>query len=597
MRNWLCWIVVFCCLLMPAAAWARSYELLELNIEAQVGADAVVRITETHTVRFNGTYSGMYQTFNTSRGIAIKDLLVSEGGRAYELIPGETPGPPGTYFVKESDDEVLVDWSFSATDEVREFQVSYTLHNAILKHNDVAEFYYQFVGTGWDLPREHVRIVLTLPYGAEEDQVAAWGYGARHGTVTIESPSRIVWEVEKLPANTFVEGRVVFPNALVPLGTRYTNENGLERILQGEQVREERRQRAEQRRALDPYVAAGVLLLALLLVQHIWRRFIQSGPSGLRDRYYKELPGDYPPAELAILFNRTVQGRDFTATLLDLARRGYLNIEEVTGPQSRTGRGEANYRFRKREVSADKLGQLRPYEGQILRLLFEDLKSEEVTLEELKKYAQKKAKKFAAFWEKWREAVQEAAKQRGFFAEEQNKKALVYLWPALGLLILAVLAGLLNMYVTLGVCVAMGLAAVILVAVAASQRSEYGREQYAKWRAFRRYLQEFSRVDQARVGQLGIWEQFLPYAVTLGAADQMLKQLEVQFPTLEQEGYRFGGAWFVYYHPAGFQSLNRMTTSLEKSITGVTLPQGTGGSGGFSAGGGGGFGGGGGGAR
>ncbi|HPT82439.1 MAG TPA: DUF2207 domain-containing protein [Limnochordia bacterium] len=596
MRNWLCWLVVFCLLLMPTAALARSYELLELNIEAQVGADAVVRITETHTVRFNGTYSGMYQTFDTSQGIAIKDVLVSEGGQAYRQIPGETPGEPGTFFVKEGGDEVLVDWSFSATDEVREFQVSYTLHNAILKHNDVAEFYYQFVGTGWDLPREHVRIALTLPHGAEPDQIAAWGYGPRHGTVTIESPTRIVWEVAQLPANTFVEGRVVFPNALVPLGTRYTNQNGLERILKEEQVREEQRQRAAQRRALDPFVAVGVFLLALLVALHLWRKFIQASPLGFNDRYYKNLPGDYPPAELAILLNRTVQGRDFAATLLDLARRGYLSIEELTGPQSRTGKGQADYRFKKGEVSAEKLEELRPYEGQILELLFEDLKSEEVTLEEFQKYAQKNPRKFSVFWKKWGEAVQDAAKGHGFFAEEQNKKALVYLLPAVGLLILAVPAGLLSMFVTLGVCVVMGLVTVILVAVAGSQRSQYGREQYAKWVAFRRYLQEFSRVDQLRLGQLGIWEQFLPYAVTLGVADLVLKQLEMHIST-SQEGYRFGSGWFIYYHPAGFHSLHRMTRSVEKSITSVTLPQGTGGSGGFSGGGGGGFGGGGGGAR
>jgi len=43
--------------------------------------------------------------------------------------------------------------------------------------------------------------------------------------------------------------------------------------------------------------------------------------------------------------------------------------------------------------------------------------------------------------------------------------------------------------------------------------------------------------------------------------------------------------------------VSRMTSSLEKSLTSATLPQGVGGSGGFSAGGGGGFGGGGGGAR
>ena len=74
----------------------------------------------------------------------------------------------------------------------------------------------------------------------------------------MESPSRIVWEVERLPAETFVEGRVVCPTALVPLGTRYTNENGLERILGEAQRREEARRRTEASRRLAPNVAAVV---------------------------------------------------------------------------------------------------------------------------------------------------------------------------------------------------------------------------------------------------------------------------------------------------------------------------------------------------
>jgi len=262
-KRWLCLLVVLCCLAAAPSAAARSYELLDLDISAQVGADAVVRITETLRVRFNGTYSGMYRYFDTSRGIAIKDLFVSERGTDYQQSPGETPGPAGTFFVKEEKEQLLVDWSFSATDEIREFEISYSLHNAILKHNDVAEFYYQFVGTGWELPWQHVRVVLTLPQGAEADQVAAWGYGPQHGKVTVESPSRIIWEVANHPAESFLEGRVVFPNALVPLGTRYTNQNGLDRILREEQVREERQKRAEQRKAFDPFVAAVVLAAAI----------------------------------------------------------------------------------------------------------------------------------------------------------------------------------------------------------------------------------------------------------------------------------------------------------------------------------------------
>lgn len=596
MRRWIWLTVLLILAIVPAGSEARSHRFLSLDIEAQVGADAVVRITETHTVQFDGTFSGMFQTFNISRGIEIRDVVVSEEGTPYQLVDENASGVPGTYFVRQKGDELLVDWSYSATDEIKKFQVSYTLHNAILKHNDVAEFYYQFVGKEWDQPRDRVRIVLSLPYGAEADQVGAWGYGPRHGQVTVESPQRIVWEVENLPANTFVEGRAVFPNDLVPLGTRYTNENGLDRILGEEQAREERRARTQQRREFDPYAAALLLLLSGLLAVYVWNNYGKPGP-GYQDRYYKELPAEYPPAELAILYRRTVQGSDFTATLLDLAWRSYLSIEEITGAGGRRSGDEANYRFRRKEVSSRDAERLRPYEAEALRLLFEEVSDGEVTLEDLQEYSKQNQKSFAAFWKEWGKKVQEAAKEHKFFDEEQGKKALLFLLPGFGLIALGIVAAVLEMLITTFVGVLMGMAVIILSAAASARRSPEGRLQYTKWLAFRRYLKDFSRVDQARVGALGIWEEYLPYAVTLGVADQMLKQLEMRFPNLQEGEYYFAGGWFYYHHTAGLNRISRMTRSVERSITRVTVPQSSSTGGGFSSGGGGGFGGGGGGVR
>ncbi len=78
----------------------------------------------------------------------------------------------------------------------------------------------------------------------------------------------------------------------------------------------------------------------------------------------------------------------------------------------------------------------------------------------------------------------------------------------------------------------------------------------------------------------------------------MLKQLEVRFPNLQHDGYQFGANWFIYYHIMGFGRIGHMTKTIGESVTNVTMPQGSGGTGGgFSGGGGGGFGGGGGGVR
>lgn len=585
---------------------ARSHRFLNLEIDARVGADGLVRVTEIHTVQFDGTFSGMFQFFDTHSGVEVRDVVVSEGGISYTRLDTDSPGPAGTYFVREREDEVYVDWSFEATDEIRHFELSYVLHNVILKHEDVAEFYYQFVGDRWDQGRDRVKIVLSLPYGAQMNEVAAWGHGPLHGVVTIESPSSIVWEVENLPARTFVEGRVVFPNSLVPLGDRYTGEARLQAIFDEErgieQKKEESRlqaqaraERARRLRALDPRVALVASALLVLFILFIWNTYGKPEP-GYAERYYKELPANYPPAELAILYRQNVDGRDFTATLVDLARRGYLSIEEA--PRARKGpHDDPSYKFIKKDVNVEQWQTLRPYERRAMELLFGSLGRNEVTLEDFEEYTKKNLAAFTASWKKWDQEVKESAKVHQFF-DPSAKKVLWLLLPILLLFGAGFIALGSSLLVTGAVILVLSFVAVIFVVVAATRRSSKGHQEYTKWRAFRRYLKESSRVDTARVGSLGIWEEYLPYAITLGVADQMLKQLELRFPNLVQDDYHFASNWFVYYHVLGFGRISHMTNAVGKSISSATMPQGSGGTGGgFSGGGGGGFGGGGGGVR
>ena len=141
----------------------------------------------------------------------------------------------------------------------------------------------------------------------------------------------------------------------------------------------------------------------------------------------------------------------------------------------------------------------------------------------------------------------------------------------------------------------MGVVMTITVAIAATRRSSTGNLEYTQWRAFRRYLQHFSRVEDTRTVSPGIWESYLPYAVTLGVANKVIKEGSFAFPSLAEQG-NLGTNWYICIHGGGFNRLSHMTTNIDRSISTTMIHSGASG-GGFSGGGGGGFGGGGGGAR
>ena len=110
----------------------------------------------------------------------------------------------------------------------------------------------------------------------------------------------------------------------------------------------------------------------------------------------------------------------------------------------------------------------------------------------------------------------------------------------------------------------------------------------------------FSEMERHEIPSLILWEHYLVYAVTLGVAKEVIKQLELVFPNLQEGDYRFGYGWLTYETHSGMSSLpdsfNDIGEALENSIRSAQKAvskssSGSGGGGGFSGGGGGGGGG------
>ncbi|NLN87505.1 MAG: DUF2207 domain-containing protein [Syntrophomonadaceae bacterium] len=107
-------------------------------------------------------------------------------------------------------------------------------------------------------------------------------------------------------------------------------------------------------------------------------------------------------------------------------------------------------------------------------------------------------------------------------------------------------------------------------------------------------------MERHEIPSLIIWEHYLVYAVTLGVAKEVIKQLEVVFPNLQDGEYRFGYGWMTYGSYNGMNNLygsfdsigdsvERAFRTAEKAVSKAS--SGSGGGGGFSGGGGGGGGG------
>ena len=138
-----------------------------------------------------------------------------------------------------------------------------------------------------------------------------------------------------------------------------------------------------------------------------------------------------------------------------------------------------------------------------------------------------------------------------------------------------------------------------------NKRTKGGAEDYQKWKAFKRFLEDFGRFDEKELPEIVLWERYLVYANIFGIADKVGKTMKIKFNEINTNNqYSNGDLLFDYmmWNNLNYSINNTVRSSVSTARTVVneaiaksSSSSGGGFGGGFSSGGG--FGGGGGGGR
>jgi uncharacterized membrane protein len=600
-------VVVLSVVVLPGRAEAKSYYVSQVRIEAEIQPDGSMNVVEQRTFAFDGSFTFVVQDLVWSGSQGITDIVVSEGGQPYtraasgnKVYSYKTTGPS----------RIEVTWRFAANSERRTFEISYRVLGAVLAHQDVGELYWKFIGDEWDVRQEDILVQLELPEGAAAGDVRAWGHGPLAGEVKIVSPTRVTWTLGRLPAKKFLEGRVTFPTRLVPEATRRSTAPGLPGILKEEEALA-RRANLDRLKDLGSVlfgivVLSGSLAGALFLQARHGREYRPQ----FEGDYYRELPGDYTPAELGSLWRfGPVGAPEISATILDLARKGYLAIEVVTEDRKVLGgllgsRQDTGYRIK---LLKGDWGGLAEHERAVLELLFRMVApgSDVMDFESIKGWAKGRPASMQEWIKKFEGMVRGTDAVDSFF-DHRTETIRMYEISAGVLILLGGMALFVQGMLVGGIAATIGGVVLVLGGAGLRRRSQEGSTHLAMWRGFRRFLLHFSSLDRAEVPSLIIWEHYLVFAVVLGVAKEVLEQLRIVFPQISEArpGY-YPWAWMHFAGARGAASpvamVSGLTDALHSSVaTAVNYRPSSGGGrgGGFSGGGfGGGGGGGGGGGR
>jgi len=591
-------VVVFVMLACGASsALAKDYHFTKVNIDVQVQPDGSFDFTEKRTYKFSGDYSWAYYKLYLQGASDITDFQILEGDKVFEESHTQTPG---TVQISKTTDYIYAKWFYKASDEERTFTIKYHAVGAIKAYKDIAEFYWKFIGPECEKSTDNVSVTVHLPAGASKDDIRAWGHGPLNGKVTIVDGQTVEYDVSNLPTHTFVEGRITFPPNLLPnILSKYSTDR-LPEILKEEKKWVDEANRKRWMVRIGNIIAIMLPIFTLILAFIFWLVFGKEHSNQYAGDYYRELPGDYEPAIAGYLWNfGSVNMNDLVATIMDLARRGFLKIKETTAAKKGLFSSSKSYDYVIEHLSKDETS-LKPFEQNLINYLFSKIgasagTTNTVSMDQIEDYAKSHTRSFQNFINKWKNQVIAQSKQYGFI--ESTGTYIMYLNIAIAIILMAtgfllVFSGIIGGIFTI-IC------AVVQISVSGlfKRRSKEGALQYEKWVSFRRFLLHFSNLKEAIPESMEIWEHYLVYAVTLGVAKEVIKQLKIIVPQITDETHAYmGPAWFESSRGIdGLSSLDALSTSFSSMVSTATssMSSASGGGGGFSGGGGGGGGGGG----
>jgi len=466
------------------------------------------------------------------------------------------------------------------------------------------EFYWNAVGDAWTVPIANAKITVVSPVEATDVQC----FAGRRGTGTACDGHSVSGSTVTLTQVYLAPGQPFTVDILYPLGSFSSDPQ----LVDKSDFKAAFAVNGVTGGAAAVILAGGLVLLGRRLSTSAVDKQYEGLVPGLTPvggadgpevrRNYRspvaarfEPPVGMRPGQIGTLIDEKADPRDVTATLVDLAVRGYLRIDDAGEKTTGLFSKEQDYtlvKLRGRDSA------LFPYEAALLDALFAG--RDQVTLSDLKTT-------FSTSMASVQKDLYANVTLLGWFRSNPQSARLA--WAGAGLL--GLFLGVVGTFVLASttsyalVPVPLILLGTITLATArnAPARTAKGTAALQEARGFELYVTK-AEANQLRFEEgEDLFSKYLPYAIAFGVADKWAKKFEelaqqgrhLAEPTWYGGGFVYGAFWA---NAAGLG--DRMTQFASFADTAMTAPtpgssggSGFGGGGGFSGGGGGGGGGGG----
>jgi uncharacterized membrane protein YgcG len=297
-------------LALTTPLFAKSWRISNFQDTITVNADGSALVNETITLNFVGEWHGIHRT-----------------------IPIEYPGPDGTNYqlfvditsvTEENGAKLKYDSSTSgayrdlkiyipdAVDATRTVEIAYRVRNATRFFDQYDEFYWNVTGNDWPVPIDHATATVHFPdsaNGSLRAQAFTGVYGATEhdATAKVEGAKAEFETNNPLPMRGGLTVDVYIPKGILKAPS------GLTKLFWFI--------------GSNPVVFLPLVTLAVMF--GLWWFAGRDPDPGMSVAPMYEPPPGISPAEAGTLLDDQIHPRDITSTIVDLAVRGFIKIEET----------------------------------------------------------------------------------------------------------------------------------------------------------------------------------------------------------------------------------------------------------------------------
>lgn len=463
------------------------------------------------------------------------------------------------------------------------FEIEYEMHNAILRYNDCSDLYLSLYSGSTIQHLDSFKAQILIP---TEDMPAPGNYDTyTYGTNTNEFPVTesatlnpgyytFSFDLDKedlqfKPYNQYIEFDLVShgadkhifaDNASV---NYYYDEDVLDEIYEEQQAYASAPAKYKTIKTVVFLICVAIGIYAMVYARTVKKRMSAKHtfytPS-MEVELFREIPSDLDPNfATALVFCKHQPPKDdsgvYSAILLSLARKNYIEIDEgslgnvriiLKKPNVQTPE-QATLMYTGLDIPApaETLEPLTLCEEYYYNLLVRHATDNMISLNTLQARISSDYANTQTFVKNMESSIVNIGVRDGYFQkadytqpQREIKSLAKFLWIT-GILFLTLvniisyqtrLELAFGSFFLLGICLMLSSVLLKKQAVDCVLLTQYGEDEYAKWRGLYNFLNSDTLIHERTIVELPLWEKYLVYATAFGLSEKVIQAISIRCP-------------------------------------------------------------------